>query len=169
MEYSRIFVQLENNLSVFRGLLKASLPKEYLWKPQPEKWCLLEIVCHLCDEEREDFRMRVKTTLDSPGTLPPPIDPVGWVGKRNYIQQDFSKKLEEFEGERRTSVKWLKSFKNPEWTNSYEHESLGTLSAHSFLSNWLAHDYQHIRQILNLKHAYLQSVSGEKLNYAGNW
>ncbi|MEQ9288717.1 MAG: DinB family protein [Cyclobacteriaceae bacterium] len=169
MDYTYITEQLENNLPVFQGLLKSCAPEEYLWKPQPEKWCLLEIICHLCDEEREDFRMRVKTTLESPGTFPPPIDPVGWVGKRGYINQDFAKKLEEFAEERMASVIWLKSLKNPKWTNSYEHVSLGTVSAHLFLSNWLAHDYQHIRQILNIKHGYLQSVSGEKLDYAGNW
>lgn len=27
--------------------------------PAPEKWCLLEIVFHLYDEEREEFRARV--------------------------------------------------------------------------------------------------------------
>ena len=36
-----------------------------------------------------------------------------------------------------------------------------------FLVNWVAHDYLHVRQILKNKYAWMQDVSGEKLDYAG--
>jgi hypothetical protein len=46
---------------------------------------------------------------------------------------------------------------------------LGRLSAGTFLSNWLAHDYLHIRQIIRLKYQYLQRQTRESLDYAGAW
>ena len=61
-------------------------------------------------------------------------------------------------------MEWLKSLKNPLWTNSYNHPKLGSLSAHLFLSNWLAHDHLHIRQIVRIKRAYLMEKSGEDLS-----
>ena len=139
-----------------------------MWKPEPSKWCLIEIVCHLFDEEREDFRTRVRTTLENPGKRPPPIDPVGWVKSRNYISQDFEEMTQKFLIERTTSVDWLKSLNNPEWKNAYHHQELGNLSAEHFLANWLAHDYLHFRQINKLQFQYLHRTSGMDLSYAGN-
>jgi hypothetical protein len=43
------------------------------------------------------------------------------------------------------------------------------MTARSFLTNWLAHDYLHLRQILRIKHHYLKTESGESLSYAGAW
>ena len=54
-----IIQQLENNQKVFQNLLTNKTKDLYLWRPKPEKWCLLEIVCHLLDEEKDDFRARV--------------------------------------------------------------------------------------------------------------
>jgi len=47
------------------------------WKPAPEEWSVLEVICHLYDEEREDFRTRTRLTLEDPEADWPPIDPVG--------------------------------------------------------------------------------------------
>jgi hypothetical protein len=43
------------------------------------------------------------------------------------------------------------------------------MTAMLFLSNWLAHDYLHIRQIIKLKFDYLEKMTGEGLSYAGDW
>ncbi len=141
----------------------------YLWRPGPEKWCLLEVICHLYDEEREDFRARTRHVLETPETPMPPIDPVGWVKDRSYMQQDFTAKLGAFLEERAQSVNWLQSLHTPQWGNIYEHPKLGSLSAKMFLSNWLVHDYIHIRQILKIKFSYFQQLTGEQLSYAGDW
>jgi hypothetical protein len=169
MNYDSIIAQLENNKATFQGLLK-DLPEEcYMWKSIPGSWCLLEIVCHLLDEEREDFRTRLRYALDTPELAPPMFDPLVWVTEREYIDQDYNKKLDEFIDERDKSVKWLRSLKTPKWDNAYQHPKLGRLSAHHYISNWLAHDYLHIRQIINNKHGYLKQVSNNDLEYAGVW
>ncbi len=151
------------------GLLR-NVPREvYLWKPAPEKWCILEVICHLYDEEREDFRARVKHTLETPVKLAPPIDPVAWVQERNYIEQDFGQKLEELLKEREKSVQWLQTLSSPNWGNTYHHPKLGPMTAGNFLANWLAHDYLHCRQITKLKYDYLSVSLEEDLEYAGKW
>ncbi len=70
-----IIEELDKNRFVFENLLKNKNEEEYLWKPSPDKWCLLEIICHLYDEEREDFRARTKHTLETPNEPLPKIDP----------------------------------------------------------------------------------------------
>ena len=164
-----IIDRLENNLDVFRSLLDIRDKDQIHWKPDPSKWCPLEVICHLIDEEKEDFRNRVKTTLEKPGEEPTPIDPVGWVKSRNYIGQDFESKKEEFFRERKMSIDYLKSLDAPNWKNLYVHQSLGELSAELFLNNWLAHDLLHIKQLTKLHYDYLSRNSGIGLDYAGKW
>ncbi|MBT8256324.1 MAG: DinB family protein [Bacteroidia bacterium] len=165
----KIVSELARNKAVFEGLLTGLDQEAYLWKVQPDKWCLLEIICHLYDEEREDFRARVRLVLESPEEHHPSIDPQAWVKSRKYIEQDFQSKLESFLKEREISVAWLESLEDPKWHNTYNHPKVGPLTAGFFLSNWLAHDYLHIRQITRLKYDYLGHTSGNVLDYAGNW
>jgi len=169
MNYSSIFQELQRNRQAFLDLLSGMTKEEYLWKPEPAKWCLLEIICHLYDEEREDFRARLKQVLETPELPFPPIDPQKWVLERNYIEQDFETMLNKFSEERKQSVSWLKSLTSPKWKNAYIHPKFGAISGNLLLSNWLEHDYLHCRQILTLKHLYLKHHSGENLAYAGNW
>ena len=166
---SGIIRQLEANINTFEGLLKSDSTEEILFRPEPAKWCLLEIACHLVDEETEDFRTRLKHVLTTPQNPLPPIDPSGWVSSRNYLGQNYQEKTKTFLLERKSSVHWLKSLIQPEWNNAYAHPKFGPLSGKLFLCNWLAHDLHHIRQIVSIKHAFLKYITGENLKYAGDW
>ena len=169
MNLRHIIRELDRNKIVFNSLFENLEEQLYLWKPAPDKWCLLEIICHLYDEEREDFRARVHHTLENPEKQMPKIDPVGWVMERKYIEQDYSMVLQNFLSERRYSVDWLSQLEDARWDNSYAHPQLGFITAKKFLSNWLAHDYLHIRQITKTKYLYLENLTGQDLSYAGNW
>lgn len=169
MDPTYIIHQLERNQEAFRSHLHNTSPDEITWRSAPDKWCLLEIVCHLYDEEREDFRARLRHVLEHPEAPLPPIDPVGWVNSRHYLQQDYHSKVELFLEERRQSVAWLRSLQSPKWDNAHQHPKFGPMSGKLFLSNWLAHDYLHLRQIIRLRFEYLHHLTGEWLNYAGEW
>ncbi len=164
-----IIREFEINSAVFKQLFSQLSRTEYLWREHEGKWNLLEVVCHLYDEERDDFRTRLKLVLDDPEKPFPPIDPVGWVTERNYEEQDLNTMLEKFLAERRSSIEWLQSLDKPPLENAYMHHKLGPMSGRFILSNWLAHDYLHIRQILRIKYNYLQFTSGQDLSYAGEW
>jgi hypothetical protein len=169
MDHNKIMTELQRNCAVFGQLLENVDEPEIKWSQEPEKWCLLEIVCHLHDEEIEDFRTRVKCVLEDPEKPPPSFDPLTWVEERNYKGQNYNEVLRKFLTERENSVKWLRSLKDPNWKNTYQHPKLGPMSAELFLTNWLAHDFLHIRQIIRLKYDYLKSMTGINLGYAGNW
>jgi hypothetical protein len=169
MKEKYIITELHRNADVFKKLLN-NVPEEiYLWRQNEKKWCMLGIICHLYDEEREDFRARVKLVLENPQLPANPINPVGWVTERKYIEQNYNTVLANFLNERNISVEWLNQLKDPIWGNVYTHPKIGDLSAKMFLINWLAHDYLHIRQIIKLKYDYLKEISGENLSYAGEW
>ena len=164
--YTSIIQSLERNQEVFTELLIGIPPKEHLWSQEPGKWTLLEILCHLRDEEVEDFRTRVKYVLKDPTLTLPSIDPVAWVHERKYIDQDYNSVLDSFIDERERSIKWLRSLEDPQWDNSYMHPKLGPMSAKLFLSNWLAHDLLHFNQWNRMAYRYYRHL-GMNLNYAG--
>lgn len=169
MKTDEIIQQLELNRAVFQSLLTGKQADEYNFKPDKQSWSILEILCHLIDEEREDFKTRVRNTLTTPLKQPPAIDPTGWVESRKYAQQVFAERLEVFLTERRQSIKWLRSLENPMWKNTYQHPEAGLMTAYSLLANWLAHDYHHIRQINRRSYEFLKKKSSVSLVYAGEW
>jgi hypothetical protein len=107
--------------------------------------------------------------LDTPELPLPPATPVIWVTERKYMEQNFEAKLENFLIERQQSVEWLQSLFDPKWDNAYQHPKMGPVRADFILTNWLAHDYLHIKQITKVKYDYLKYVSGHSLDYAGEW
>lgn len=140
------------------------------WKPAPERWSLLEIVCHLADEEVHDFRARVASTLRDPTAPWPSIAPQDWVLERRYAEQDPAAALRRFRDERAQSVEWLGAQTGAPWDNAYLHPELGALSARMLLANWLAHDLLHARQMLRLHHEWLaRCAAPDTLAYAGAW
>jgi DinB superfamily len=169
MHTNYIIAELKRNKKLFRDQLTGLPENLYNWKPQPEKWNLLEIVCHLFDEEREDFRARVQHLLHTPELPLPPIDPAGWVESRKYAEQHFDTVLRRFLEEREQSINWLHELEDPNWDNTLEHPSLGPVTARMFFTNWLAHDYLHLKQITQIKYQYLQQTTQENLTYAGEW
>lgn len=170
MEGSQAADRLAANAEVFRHLL-ASVPKEQArWKPAPEKWSLLEVICHLADEERDDFRARLRATLQRPPAPWAPIDPVGWAAERRYNDRDLTRSLEEFLRERARTVEWLGGLGDVDLSASCEHPKAGRITAGDLLASWLAHDLIHIRQMTRLHYGYLAARAAPySLEYAGAW
>lgn len=117
MESNEVFIELERNIFVFKSLLEKIPEEQYRWKPAPDKLNLLEVVCHLYDEELEDFRARVNHVLETPTEKMHGINPVELVKARKYSDQDYEMKLDAFLMERQNSVAWLSELKNPSWSS----------------------------------------------------
>jgi hypothetical protein len=168
-ERSYIIAQLRSNQAVIEHLLRNASEEEVVWRSHAKHWCLLEVICHLYDEERDDFRARLDSVLKDPSLPLPRSTPLAWVSERKYMEQDFGAKLDAFLAERDSSLAWLQSLADANWDHAYQHPEVGPLPAHMFLTNWLAHDYLHIRQIVRVKYQYLGEWSGDSLAYAGTW
>ncbi len=162
--------QLMNNAGTIRSLVQNIGDEQARWKPQPASWSILEVINHLYDEEREDFRQRLDYLLHRPSEPFPAIDPQGWVTSRQYNQRDLATSLDNFLQERQQSLIWLQGLTKPNWPELYDRPPLGFVSAGDMLAAWLAHDLLHLRQIIELHWAYLaQQARPIALDYAGGW
>ena len=77
--------ELANGVEIVRQLVAGVSPAEARFKPTSETWSILEVVCHLYDEEREDFRPRLDIALHRPEEKWQKIDPAGWVTTRPLV------------------------------------------------------------------------------------
>lgn len=161
--------RLSKNPAVFEGLVRSVSLEQASWKPSPDKWSILEVVNHLYDEEREDFRQRLELVLADPAQPWPKIDPRIWVTTRGYSERDLDTSLNNFLAEREKSLAWLRSLSSPNWQNSKDGPN-GTLSAGDLLASWLAHDFLHIRQLSRLHWQYVSAIADPyQTTYAGPW
>jgi hypothetical protein len=165
-----LFDRLTVNALRIRALVEGTTLEDVRWRPAPGKWSILELLGHLVDEERGDFRARLDLLLTQPGVLGPPIDPEGWVRERRHNERDPQELLREFEEERARSVEWLRGLTAPAWGNVLEHPAVGKLQAGDVLAAWVAHDLLHIRQLAHLHWQRLRELAEPYgVGYAGGW
>lgn len=141
------------------ALAASATPEEMRLRPAAGKWSMLEILCHLIDEERDDFRLRVRSTLEDPARSWPPIHPEDWARDRDYNARPAAAMRDEFERERAISMAWLRGLRAPDWEQHRVHPSLGPLRAGDLLASWVAHDVLHLRQMAAARVAHLETVS----------
>ncbi len=131
------------------------------------RWSPLEILAHLLDEEREDFRPRAQAA--SAGCrIDTKIDPVGWVTQRAYNAKDPEQVCGEFERERVRSCAWLGALDLGLLEASLEHPQLGRMRCGDFIAAWRMHDLLHLRQLSTALTVILARPLAEwRLDYAG--
>lgn len=150
---------LSNSVKNIGSIISNISEDEAHWKPQPKKWSVVEVLNHLYDEEKDDFRMRLDLTLNNSESRWPEIDPEKWAEEREYNKKNFQQSAENFFDERAKSLDWLNTLVNPDWNKSYQHPKIGYIYAGELLAAWLAHDFFHLRQLSNLKIQYLEAIS----------
>jgi hypothetical protein len=156
--------------TLIRAVAAGASAEECRWKPPSGAWSIIEIICHLVDEEMEDFRARLQLTLRDPAADWPGINPVAWSTARGYQDRELAPMLEKFEGERKGSVAWLRRLGEPDWSTARRHPKFGPIHAGDLLAAWAAHDLLHARQIVKRRYEWIERL-GEPFStgYAGEW
>jgi hypothetical protein len=169
MQFETLHQEFVHNAEVIRTLVVGLTPAEARFQPLPESWSVLEVICHLYDEEREDFRPRLDTILHRPAEKWAPIDPEGWVTTRRYNERDLSEALNGFLVERDKSLAWLRKLTVPNWEAEYM-APFGVIRAGDMVASWVAHDMLHIRQLVELRYGRILSLTEPyAVRYAGEW
>jgi hypothetical protein len=169
MEFKTLYQELVHSTDMIRSLLAGISAEEARMKPSKGTWSILEVTCHLYDEEREDLREHLDFILYRQNKEWHPIAPQAWVKLRKYNEQDFGKMKAKFFRERTKSLAWLKSLKNIGWNITYK-SKFGTMRAGDMFASWVAHDNLHIRQLAELRRWHIErNTKPFKIRYAGEW
>jgi hypothetical protein len=169
MKADKLFEQMADTAERIAALARG-FPKEHAaTRTEPDSWSLVEVLAHLSDEEREDFRPRLDIALHHPERSWPRIDPEGWVLERSYGRRDPERELAAFLSERAASLEWLRGLASPDWEAVYS-APWGPIRAGDLLAAWAMHDVLHLRQIVELLRDLVDGYSGDySARYAGPW
>lgn len=161
--------ELAQGAETIQSLVVGVSASEARVRPAPDSWSILEVVAHLLDEEREDFRPRLDLVLHRPHETWAPIDPPAWVTARGYNNRELTATLSAFLAERERSLAWLAGLTAPDWSREYP-ASFGPITAGDLAASWAAHDLLHTRQLLELRRARLLALAApHRTGYAGDW
>jgi len=168
METAYLAQMLIRQGDLVRALVEDVSPEQAVWKPNPERWSVLEVVNHLYDEEREDFRVRLELLLRASDELWPPIRPMEWVTERQYNARELTASLEDFLVERRASLDWLAGLQVPDWDAGVQSPWDFFMRAGDMAASWVVHDQWHIEQLIRLRRDWtIEQTKPYDVRYAG--
>ncbi len=169
MKFTDLYQEMVNSTEIIRALTANISQAEAQAKPTPETWSILEVICHLYDEEREDFREHLDFILHRQNEEWHRIEPQGWVSSRKYNEKDFIDMQIKFFEERRKSLDWLIDLSDAQWDITFTSE-FGSVPAGEMFASWVAHDNLHIRQLVELKRFQIEKIAQPyQIGYAGDW
>jgi len=149
-------------LAVFQGA-----PEHLLRDRESEtRWSPLEILAHLRDEEKFDFRDRARCAVEGK-PISTKIDPAGWVTERRYNDMDPGAVYVDFATERADSCRWLESLTLDDLQRTVQHPA-GVMRAGDFIAAWRVHDLLHLRQFAQAMAVLTaRRLPGWRTDYAG--
>lgn len=169
MNLNTTITQLKHQAEAIRALASDISDEQARWRPAAADWSLLEVIHHLLDEEVEDFRTHFDHILFRAAAPWPRIDPQGWVTARRYNEQALPDVLARFLAERQASLDWLAALKVVN-LNTNAAAPWGALHAGDMLAAWVAHDLLHLRQLVELRFAWMRRIAAPySVDYAGDW
>ena len=115
-------------------------------RPSPAEWSPVEIVCHLRDEEVDDFGARLRVILAG-GPRFAPNDPEQNAMTRRYREADPADALAAFVTHRRATLDLLAAAPPERLAATAERPNGGRLSGLDLLASWVAHDRLHLQQL----------------------
>jgi uncharacterized damage-inducible protein DinB len=155
-------IELTHALRVLGGMpsfvegCARSVGPEWLQRPTPKTFSLIENVCHLRDVDREGYAIRVARIAEE--VLPDltDVDGAALAAARNYQVQDLKRALRQFARERSHALATLRSLSEQDLVRRATWGTFGVVTLAEVLQHWIAHDDEH-RMELN---ALVEFISG---------
>ena len=131
---------------VLDALLGGLAAADWREAPAPAEWSPLEIVCHLRDEEADDFGARVRVVAGG-GNGFAPIDPERWALDRRYRDDEPATALAAFHERRAANLAFLATVAPDSLRVTVVQPGTGALSGLDLLAAWVTHDRLHLTQL----------------------
>ena len=132
----------ENLSKLLQGLDKQKL----MYRPDPDKWSIAEILAHLADAEVV-AAWRLRLVLSQNGATIQSFDQNVWADTFNYQQRDARASLETFRVLRASNLAMLESIPEKLWDNYGTHQERGRETVAHIVSMYAGHDLNHLRQV----------------------
>lgn len=123
------------------------------WRPEPGEWSANECVGHLIEAERRGFAGRIRQILAAPVDCSATLegwDPPAVAAARHDDLRPALELADEFGALRADSVGLVRGLSAGDLPRFGNHPEVGSLRVDELLGEWVHHDRNHIRQLLEV-------------------
>jgi hypothetical protein len=160
-------------VAVFLGATSALIESELAawgdesgWHFDPKEWCANEVVGHIIEAEKRGFGGRIREILaGKPKTNA--WDQEAVARERADCRRMGQSLWMEFMGVRSDSVKLVRSLSVADLPKSIEHPKAGPLTVRDLLHEWIHHDRNHTRQLLEIAQHRVWPHMGNSQKFKG--
>lgn len=145
LQPSMILPQFIGNIAALHGLLAEVKPHQWLQRPDPHEWSILQILCHLWQSEAPAHRARLQAILDRHDPFiaaPPPPGP-----DIPPCHDDGYEALHCFQREREETIRLLADLTPAQWDRTARHSIFGLTTLLEMAHFTAQHDRLHITQL----------------------
>jgi hypothetical protein len=127
--------------------------------PEPGKWSVRQILCHLADSEIVAAdRFRRVAAEDGPRLIG--FDGDAWARNLDYGRRKISQALETLRRTRADNYELLAGLPEEAWSRTGNHSELGTVTLAGLLRHAAEHAEDHARRIREVRARFRQSRAG---------
>ncbi len=145
LQPSMILPQYSGNIAALHGLLAEVKPHQWLQRPDPQEWSILQILCHLWESEAPVHRARLKAIRDQDDPFiaapPPPGPDIPTCHEEGY------EALYCFQRERKETISLLSALTPAQWDRTARHSIFGLTTMLEMAHFTAQHDRLHITQL----------------------
>jgi DinB superfamily len=128
--------------------------------PAPGAWCAKEVLGHLIEAERRGFAGRIRQILTERESELTAWDQDSVARERRDCERPLASLLDEFLALRQDSAALVGALRPTELARGARHPQVGHLTVGDLIQEWVHHDRNHLRQILENVQAYVWPFMG---------
>ena len=151
---------------MLRAEVTALPPAVTRFHPGPRDWCALEVIGHLIEAERRGFAGRIRQIL---AAAAPPLqawDVDAVARERRDYERPAPALLDELAVVREESVGLVRGLGPADLGRGGLHPKVGRLTVGDLLQEWVSHDRNHVRQLLENVRAYVWPAMGNAQRFS---
>ncbi len=138
-------LQFKGNLAALCGLLAEVKDHQWLQRPDPAEWSILQILCHLWRAETEVHQQRLRTILQADNPFIPSLPPPG--PDIPECHDDGMEVFARFREQRKRTMLMLAELGEQDWRRPARHSIFGLTDLLEMAYFTAQHDRLHITQL----------------------
>lgn len=138
-------LQFRGNLAALCGLLAEVKDHQWLQRPDPAEWSILQILCHLWRAETEVHQQRLRMIIEEDNPFIPSLPPPG--PDIPECHDDGMEVFKRFRAQRQRTMATLAELRADDWRRPARHSIFGLTNLLEMAYFTAQHDRLHITQL----------------------
>lgn len=136
------------------------------WRPEPDSWCIKDVLVHLLKADRNAFAARIQAIITEDYPTLSGQNSAQITAAHRYDESDLRELLDELAHQREEYATMVENLTAEQLARKGFYPSYGDFTAADFMYEWGYHDYEHIKQIATILRLHVWPHMGEVMQNA---